>query len=111
MERLKEENYQMKYVKLLRVKHWIKNVLILLPLVFNAELQKADLLKECVWGVALFSVLASVIYIFNDIQDIESDKHHPVKCNRPIASGGISVKRAWQIGGIMLLALVGGGSD
>lgn len=97
----------MKYLKLLRVKHWIKNLIIILPFVFSAKLSWLDMLKECGVGIILYSILSSVIYIFNDINDVEGDKKHPIKCNRPIASGCISIKQGWLIMGIMLFLLLG----
>lgn len=100
----------MKYLKLLRVKHWIKNLIILFPLVFNAELLKLDLLEQSVLGIVMFSILSSAIYIFNDIRDVESDKRHPLKSNRPIASGSISLKQAWCICGGLMILLLGGGT-
>lgn len=56
-----------------------------------------------VLGFVLFSLLASVVYIINDIRDRENDRHHPAKCKRPIAAGIISVKNA----GILALFLLG----
>lgn len=83
-----------KYLKLMRVKHWIKNLLILFPLVFNREISNLTLLKESFIGVILFSLLSSVIYIFNDICDVEKDRLHPIKQSRPLAANLISLKKA-----------------
>lgn len=80
------------YIKLARFKHCIKNIFILLPLFFGHKLFdiKADI--ECILGFFAFSLLSSVVYIVNDINDIENDKRHPKKRLRPIASGKISIK-------------------
>lgn len=51
-------------------------------------------LSACLWGVAVFSLFSSSIYIFNDIRDAESDRKHPVKCKRPIASGEVKTSTA-----------------
>ena len=79
-----------KYLHLIRVRHYIKNVLILLPLVFSGLLfEKGHLIKGLL-GFAAFSFISSVVYIINDIRDADSDRKHPKKCKRPIASGEIS---------------------
>ena len=95
-----------KYVKLLRVSHWLKNGLILLPLIFSSNLFNLKLLAISLLGVVLFSFLSSVIYINNDIEDIEKDKQHPKKKYRPLPSGEISVKEA-QIVKYILIIIVG----
>lgn len=95
-----------KYLKLLRVSHWLKNGLILLPLIFSSNLFNLKLLAISLLGVVLFSFLSSVIYINNDIEDIEKDKQHPKKKYRPLPSGEISVKEA-QIVKYILIIIVG----
>ncbi len=78
-------------VRLMRPKHYLKNVLILLPLVFARQLDDLDKVVRTLIGVAAFSAAASVVYIVNDLRDVELDRHHPVKRNRPIASGAVPV--------------------
>jgi len=73
----------------MRPKHYIKNGLIFLPLLFSRNLLQPELLKTTIYGFLLFSLSASIIYIFNDIIDAEKDKKHPTKKERPIASGKI----------------------
>lgn len=82
-----------KYLKLLRVKHSLKNILIILPVLFGGKLSIDTFVLFCM-GFLTFSLLASIIYIFNDIQDVEKDRQHPVKCKRPIASKEISISKA-----------------
>lgn len=84
----------MDYLKLLRVKHYIKNLLVLLPLFFSGEIFDAGQLFSTVLGIICFSLVSSSIYILNDIQDVEKDRNHPLKRNRPIASGKISKRTA-----------------
>lgn len=86
-----------KYLKLLRVKHYLKNVLIFLPLFFSGNLLNLEMSIKSLIGFINFSVLASSIYIFNDIIDIEQDRRHPTKKYRPIAYGEISKFRAINI--------------
>ena len=82
------------YVKLMRVKHYLKNMLIFLPTIFSCQIFKFSKLLICIIGLISFSLLASAIYCINDIRDVEKDKQHPVKKNRPIASGRISKREA-----------------
>lgn len=86
----------MKYVKLLRMKHYIKNVLIFVPLFFSGKIFDGNRMLLTAWGV-LFCMISSAVYIMNDICDVEKDRLHPVKRKRPIASGEISIKKAWVI--------------
>ena len=81
-----------KYIKLARIHHYIKNLFVFLPLFFGMQLLNVNLLVKCLFGFAAFSLITSCIYIINDIHDIESDKLHPKKKSRPLASGEISVK-------------------
>lgn len=83
-----------KYLKLMRVKHYIKNLLVFAPLIFNGSLFDAEKLKSTLLGWLSFSLVASAIYIVNDIRDAEKDRRHPTKKERPIASGAVSVKHA-----------------
>lgn len=82
------------YIKLIRPKHYLKNILIFLPLIFSGHFFNVELLKISLFGFFSFCMAASTIYIVNDIKDKEKDKMHDIKKNRPIASGKISVKKA-----------------
>ena len=94
------------YLKELRVHHYIKNLLIFVALFCSGQLFDLSKLKNVLYGFMAFCLISSAIYIFNDICDIEKDKVHPTKCNRPIASGIISVKSAWIM--VAVLILLGG---
>lgn len=97
----------MDLIRLLRIKHYIKNGLILLPLIFSRELFRSwDLFGLVMLSVIAFSLITSAIYIFNDIRDREKDAKHPVKCQRPIASGRVSVPQAVMV--LVLTACLGG---
>ena len=82
------------FIKLIRVKHFFKNIIIFLPLVFSGLFFNMSLFLRVIYGFLCFSLIASCIYIINDIRDYENDRKHPTKKNRPIASGTISIKRA-----------------
>lgn len=89
--------------KLLRVKHWIKNGLIFLPIIFNRSLEINDWLHG-IMGMITFSLTASAVYIINDIRDVEKDRLHDIKKNRPIASGEVSISLA-QVICVMLVVI------
>lgn len=91
------------YIKLMRVKHYIKNFLIFFPLVFNKSIFNGKLFFATLLAFFAFSLVASTIYIINDIRDKEKDKQHPKKKNRPIASGRVSVKGAIILAIILLI--------
>ena len=95
-----------KYCRLLRIKHWIKNMLIFCPLIFGTQLLNTQLLVKNIIGFFLFSFIASSVYIINDIYDVNSDRRHPVKCKRPIASGEISIKKAWIIVSCLIIIVI-----
>lgn len=94
------------YVKLIRVKHWIKNLLIFIPMFFSKQINLDNILTTLI-GFFAFSFVASFIYIINDIRDVEKDKLHETKKNRPIASGKISKKNASIFSAIIIgLAMI-----
>jgi len=82
------------YLELLRVKHYIKNLLIFAPLFFGGQLFDTALFFKTLYAAATFSVGASLVYIVNDINDAGKDRLHPQKCSRPVASGRVSLRRA-----------------
>lgn len=95
-----------KYLKLIRVKHWVKNLLIFIPLICSGFITKSNIIT-CIVGFFSFCFASSFVYIINDIKDIEKDKLHPRKKNRPLASGKIKKDTAIGIAIIMLvLALI-----
>lgn len=83
-------------IKLFRVKHYLKNVLIFLPLFFSGEFLSINIVKA-VLAFITFCLLSSAIYILNDICDYKNDRQHPTKSERPIANGTVSKKEAFII--------------
>lgn len=83
-----------KYLRMMRVHHYIKNILILFPLFFAGEMGNCELLLKNMYAFLAFCMANSFVYIMNDIKDRERDRIHPVKRERPIASGEISVRKA-----------------
>lgn len=92
-----------KYIELIRAKHWIKNLLIFIPLICSGFINAENVLNLII-GFFSFSFISSFIYIINDIKDIEKDKLHPRKKKRPLPSGKITKKRAILISIILLIA-------
>ena len=75
----------------LRPQQWVKNFVLLAGLIFSQNLDKPDFILKSLAAFALFCLLSSSVYIFNDIMDVESDRKHPLKSARPIAGGRIKV--------------------
>jgi len=92
-------------IKLMRPHQYIKNFFIFLPLFFALKITNIDLLINAFIAFIAFSLTASAIYILNDYHDIEEDKQHPKKKNRPLASGAISKSKAVVI--MLTLAIAG----
>lgn len=95
-----------KYFKLLRIKNYIKNTLIVIPMVFGKCLFEFNLIPKMIWGFVSFCALSSAVYVFNDLCDTDRDKIHPVKQNRPIANGSISKNKATIIMVVLIIACV-----
>lgn len=95
-----------KYIKLLRVKHYLKNGLILIPIVFAGRLFILNDVLRSLIAFIVFSFAASAIYIINDINDIENDKNHPTKRSRPLASGEISKHTAYVVFSILIILVI-----
>ncbi len=81
-------------IKTLRIRQWTKNGFVFIGLFFDLQLRNPQSILVTVIGFAVFCLLSSSVYIFNDIQDVEADRRHPTKRNRPIASGKLPVRVA-----------------
>lgn len=84
----------MKFLRLCRLEHWIKNLLVVLPPFFLGVVFERDIFIRLLPAFLSFSFAASSIYIINDIADSERDRLHPVKQSRPIASGAVTPRSA-----------------
>lgn len=91
-------------LKLIRVKHWLKNVLVFLPIFFGKKLLNTECFLTCIFAFIVFSFASSIVYVLNDLSDIEKDRMHPVKKNRSLASGAISKTQAYII--MFVLAII-----
>lgn len=86
----------------MRPRQWVKNVFVLAPLVFSSQLDDPRVLGRALLAFAAFSLVASAVYLVNDIRDREEDRRHPRKRLRPIAAGRLPV--AVAAGTALLLA-------
>ena len=93
--------------KTMRPRQWTKNVFIFAALVFDKQLFVVDSFLRTLAGFALFCLISSCVYIFNDLADVEADRQHPEKKNRPIASGKLPVSAAWTAGIVFVILTLG----
>ena len=101
---MKKNLRPLELVKLMRPKHYIKNFLILVSITFDRNLFNPAVLGQVMLGFAAFCLLTSAVYVVNDIRDVESDRQHEVKRNRPIASGAVPIPAAWVLAAGLLAA-------
>lgn len=105
----RQDQWQLRdLVKALRPHQWVKNVLLLLPVIAAHDFTFGSLILVLI-GIAGFSAAASAIYVVNDLLDLEADRLHPTKCKRPFAAGTvpIGVGMATCLGLILLALLIG----
>jgi 4-hydroxybenzoate polyprenyltransferase len=81
-------------LKTMRPRQWPKNAFVLAALVFDRQLGHIPALIKSLAGLIIFCLISSTVYIINDLADVEADRLHPTKRNRPIASGKLSVSVA-----------------
>ncbi len=96
-------------LKTMRPRQWPKNIFIFGALVFDKQLFLVTPLLRTAAGFVLFCLISSAVYIFNDLADLEADREHPVKKNRPIASGQLSTGAAWAAGIVLVVVALGAG--
>ena len=94
------------YLKEMRVHHYIKNLLVFVPLICSGQILDPDKLLPSFYAFLSFCFISSAVYFINDIRDAEKDRNHPTKCNRPIAAGQISVRSAVIITVVLILLAV-----
>ena len=90
-------------IKLIRPKQWLKNGFVFAPLVFAKELFQPEPVLLTFRTFAMFCLTASMVYIINDSIDVEADRAHPKKKNRPLAAGTISIPAAYGIFAVLLV--------
>jgi len=93
-------------IKTMRPHQWTKNAFLFAALVFDGKLFHLSDFLRTLAGFVLFCVISSAVYIFNDLLDVEADRQHPVKKNRPIASGKLPVRVATAAGATLSLLAI-----
>lgn len=91
-------------IRQMRLYQWVKNLLLLVPLLLAHRTHEVSALVTCLWGMLAFSLVASSVYVVNDLVDLEHDRLHPRKRFRPLANGDVSVGFARVIVGLCLIA-------
>jgi 4-hydroxybenzoate polyprenyltransferase len=94
-------------IKTMRLRQWSKNIFIFAALVFDKQLLRTDAFLNTLAGVALFCLISSAVYVFNDISDLQADREHPKKRDRPIASGKLPLGVAWGAGILLVVLSLG----
>ena len=94
-------------VALMRPKHYLKNGLVFLPLIFSGTLFADGNFLRVLLAAIAFSFVASIVYIINDIRDAERDRQHPKKKFRPIASGKVSIRQAIILAIVLAMGAIG----
>ena len=92
-------------IEALRPKQWTKNMLVFVGVVFAQQATDPALLLRAVAGFLAFSLLAGTVYMVNDLRDVEADRQHPKKRNRPIAAGRLAPGVAWAMVPVLLAAV------
>ncbi len=93
-------------IKTMRPRQWTKNGFVFFALIFDKQLFQLEPFLRTLGGFGLFCLISSVVYLVNDIADIEADRKHPEKKKRPLPSGKLPVKVAWAAAiGLTVVAL------
>ncbi len=94
------------YIQLLRPKHWIKNVFLFAGIVFGQQLLSGESVLAVIGGFICFCGLSSAAYIINDLWDMQADRLHPLKRDRPLAAGRISPRAATLLGVVLTAVML-----
>ncbi len=94
------------YLKLIRVPQWIKNTFVFVPLLFSLHLFDGNYFLTAFYAFVVFCFASSFIYVINDLIDIEADRAHPVKKNRPLPSGAISKTNALITAAVLFVLII-----
>ncbi len=91
------------YIKALRPHQWLKNILVFVPVLAAHQINTVSALQSLM-GFVAFCMIASSVYVLNDLLDLKADRAHPRKCKRPFASGRIPIAHgAFMFGGLIMI--------
>jgi len=90
----------------MRPRQWTKNAFVFAALVFDRQLFIPESLGRTFLAFLIFCLLSSCVYLINDVMDVEADRHHPIKMNRPIAAGKLPIPVALVAAGIMTVGSI-----
>lgn len=93
------------FLKLIRVHQWVKNFFVFVPILFSMHLFDWAYLKISLMAFFIFSLASSAIYVINDLADVNADRAHPRKKNRPIASGKIKIPFAVTTSSLLMVGV------
>ena len=82
-------------IKTMRLRQWTKNAFVFFALIFDKQLFQIEAFTKTLEGFFFFCLTSSAVYLLNDIADVDADRQHPEKKNRPIASGKLPMNIAW----------------
>lgn len=91
-------------IKLLRIRQWLKNLMLFFPPFLGGAIVSDCFIQGALVPFCGFCAVSSATYVINDILDKTNDGHHPIKCNRPIASGQVNVVTALILAVFLLIA-------
>lgn len=89
-------NLSYQLLRTARPRQWLKNLSVFAAPFFSGMLFKSEILTQSIFCFVAFCAVSSGAYFVNDIKDVEKDRRHPIKSNRPIASGKLSIATAWK---------------
>jgi 4-hydroxybenzoate polyprenyltransferase len=92
----------------MRSQQWYKNLILFVSIIFSQNILNVEMWYTVIFAFIIFCMLSGSVYIINDIIDIESDRKHPVKCKRPIASGKFKRTHALVFAAILIIGVVAG---
>jgi len=90
-----------RYVTALRLHHWLKNLMVFVPLLMAHRFGDLAFVSQAALAFISFGLCASSVYLLNDLLDLPDDRQHPTKCHQPFAAGSISMRH-----GVLLIPLL-----
>ena len=104
---LNEPSHFKSFIKALRPHQWIKNLILFVPVLTAHKLEDKTILPQAALAFVAFCLAASAVYLLNDLLDLDADRHHATKCNRPFASGDLPLQFGLVGAPLLLLAALG----